>query len=153
MRINSAALSELSVVKNICEATISAIYPKYYPAGAVHYFLELHSENNILKDIGEGCVYLYKDALEIPVGTVTVKGNEVCRLFVLPAYQGKGYGSQLLDFAENIILRHYSNVAVAASFPAKCIYLKRGYADTDFKRIQTYNGDFLCHDVMKKHTV
>lgn len=64
MRINSAALSELSVVKNICEATISAIYPKYYPAGAVRYFLELHSENNILKDIGEGCVYLYKDALK-----------------------------------------------------------------------------------------
>lgn len=90
MRINSAALSELSVVKNICEATISAIYPKYYPAGAVRYFLELHSENNILKDIGEDCVYLYKDALEIPVGTVTVKGNEVCRLFVLPAYQVKG---------------------------------------------------------------
>lgn len=90
MRVNSAALSELSVVKNICEATISAIYPKYYPAGAVRYFLELHSENNILKDIGEGCVYLYKDALEIPVDTVTVKGNEVCRLFVLPAYQVKG---------------------------------------------------------------
>lgn len=88
MRINSAALSELSVVKNICEATISAIYPKYYPAGAVRYFLELHSENNILKDIGEGCVYLYKDALEIPVGTVTVKGNEVCRLFVFACVSG-----------------------------------------------------------------
>lgn len=96
---------------------------------------------------------MYKDALEIPVGTVTVKGNEVCRLFVLPAYQGKGYGSQLLDFAENIILRHYSNVVVVASFPAKCIYLKQGYVDTDFKRIQTYNGDFLCYDVMEKHTV
>lgn len=50
-------------------------------------------------------------------------------------------------------MRHYSNVVAAASFPAKCIYLKREYADTDFKRIQTYNSDFLCYDVMEKHTV
>ena len=30
---------------------------------------------------------------------LTIKENEICRLFVLPEYQGKGYGRLLLDHA------------------------------------------------------
>lgn len=44
---------------------------------------------------------------------------EICRLFVLPAYQGVGYGREMLDFAEKIISAWYSKVVLDASLPAK----------------------------------
>lgn len=38
--------------------TIRAIYPRYYPAGAVDFFLKHHSLANIENDIDRDCVYL-----------------------------------------------------------------------------------------------
>ncbi len=29
------------------------------------------------------------------IGTGSIRKNEICRLFILPEYQGKGYGSRL----------------------------------------------------------
>ena len=74
----------------------------------------------------------------------------VYRLFVLSGYQGKGYGRALLDFAEEEILARESSVRIEASFPARGIYLKRGYREIEFHSIGTENGDFLCYDVMEK---
>lgn len=74
----------------------------------------------------------------------------VYRLFALPGYQGKGYGRALLDFAEEEILARESSVRIDASFPARGIYLKRGYREIEFHSIGTENGDFLCYDVMEK---
>ena len=36
-----------------------------------------------------------------------------------------------------------------SSLPAKQIYLKRGYKETEYNLIKTENGDFLCYDVMR----
>ena len=91
MDIRKATLSDLSIIKRISEVTISEIYPHYYPKGAVDFFLEHHSKGNILDDIKKGIVYLCFDASQNAVGTVTIKNNEICRLFVLPFYQNKGF--------------------------------------------------------------
>ena len=37
-----------------------------------------------------------------------------------------------------------------ASFAAKAIYLRRGYTETGYDCIACGNGDFLCHDTMRK---
>lgn len=150
MSIRQAVSTDLETVKNISEATISEIYPHYYPPGAVEFFLEHHNETNILSDIGQNMVFLCLDAKEHIVGTVTIKNNEICRLFVLPQYQGNGYGKEMLGYAEKIVSREYTEIMLAASLPAKGLYLKRGYKDRDFHVIAAGNGDFLCYDVMKK---
>lgn len=90
-----------------------------------------------------------------------ISGDSYCekrgfgnRLFILPDYQHKGYGKALLDFAEKKILEVYECVQIDASFPAKRIYLKRGYKEIEYNIIKTDNGDCLCYDVMrleKKH--
>ena len=85
---------------------------------------------------------------EMYVGTVTVSRNGINRLFVLPEYQHRGYGRTLLDFAERKILTQYDTIRIDASFPAKQIYLKRGYRETEYHVIRTENGDCLCYDVM-----
>ena len=44
----------------------------------------------ILSDIEMNRVFLYFDAAQNAIGTVTIKKNEICRLFVLPSRQGMG---------------------------------------------------------------
>lgn len=150
MRISQAELNEFSFVKEITQTTIKEVYPKYYPAGAVDYFLQHHTDERIIEDIKAGKVYILQLDNDEYVGTVTVDGNEIKRLFVLPDYQHKGHGRALMDHAEIVIAQNYHEIILDASLPAKNIYRKRGYVETDYHTIIADNGDFLCYDEMRK---
>ena len=150
MSIKQAYKEDLQVVKYITIETINQIYPHYYPKGAVEFFVEHHNDTNIINDIEAGKVFLCVNEEGQPVGTVSIKGNDICRLFVLPEYQGQGYGRMLLDFAENEIIKKYEEIMIDASLPAKRIYLKRGYREKESHIINANYGDFLCYDVMVK---
>lgn len=150
MSIIKASGSDLEIVKNITVQTIKSIYPHYYPCGAVDFFLSHHNDKNIENDIENGNVYLCYNNDNEAVGTVTIKENEICRLFVLPDHQGNGYGRELLTFTEKKIFENHSTIILDASLPAKAIYLKRGYISMEFHTIKTENGDYLCYDVMIK---
>lgn len=150
MSIALAIEADLTVVKEITYKTIIEIYPHYYSNGAVAFFLDHHNEKNIESDISGQSVFLCYDLNHNPVGTVTIKKNEICRLFVLPKYQGNGYGTELLEYAENVITKNYDEIILAASLSAKSIYLKKGYKDIEFHTIKTQNNDYLCYDIMKK---
>lgn len=150
MRISQAELNEFSFVKEITHTTIKAIYPKYYPGGAVDFFLQHHTDEKIIDDIKAGKVYILQLDNDEYVGTVTVDGNEIKRLFVLPEYQHKGHGRALMDHAEIVIAQDYHEIVLDASLPAKSIYRKRGYVETDYHIIIADNGDYLCYDEMKK---
>lgn len=136
-------------VTEIVEKTIKAIYPHYYPSGAVQFFLDLHSEQNIGKAMEKEEIY-FAVLQEKIVGTGSIRGNEICRLFILPEYQGKGYGSRMMDLLEDRVLRQYQTVHIDASFPAESMYLKRGYSIVSYEKIETEGGDFLCYHTMEK---
>ena len=72
MGIRQAVLDDLNIVRHISEVTISEIYPHYYPKGAVDFFLEHHSEENILRDIKRNQVFLCFDYAQDAVGTITI---------------------------------------------------------------------------------
>ena len=150
MSIVKANITDLITVRTITRDTINAIYPHYYPVGAVDYFLCHHNDERIIRDIESGRVYLYLNDEGIATGTVTISENEICRLFVSEQYQGKGYGGALIDFAEKAIAEKHEQIILDASLPAKAIYLKRGYITTEYHVIKTENGDRLCYDEMTK---
>lgn len=147
--IELAKKDNLDRIKYICDTTINAIYPLYYPKGAVDFFINHHSKNNILKDIENNRVYVIKDNNEI-IGTVTIKDNEINRLFVLHTYHKKGFGKRLIVFAEDYIFKRYDFIKLDASLPSKTLYLKIGYKEIEYNKIETDNGDYLCFDVMEK---
>ncbi|MBO4426761.1 MAG: GNAT family N-acetyltransferase [Clostridiales bacterium] len=149
MRLVKANISDLDDIRWITQTTIMAVYPKYYPAGAVEFFSKHHSDEKIKADIEAGYVYILEDEGK-GVGTVTVSGNHINRLFVLPECQHKGYGRYMMDFAEEKIAKEHKTIELDASFPAKRIYLKRGYKEIEYNTIETDNGDKLCYDVMVK---
>lgn len=148
MDIITAAPSDLETVFDIAQSTIRAIYPHYYPAGAVDFFLAHHSRENISADIEAGRVSLAVSDGKA-VGTVTVADDSINRLFVLPDEQGKGFGGELLRFAEAEVAKSYGTARLDSSLPAKQIYLKKGYMVIDSRMIEA-NGDFLCYDIMIK---
>ena len=150
MNIRIANEFDFEYVKRITQTTIKTVYPKYYPAGAVQFFCDHHSDEKILEDIKANRVYLIENE-ENEVGTVTICGNEINRLFVLTKYQHMGYGRALMDFAEKMISKETDTVVLDASLPAKKIYLLRGYKETAYNIIKTDNGDYLCFDVMERH--
>ena len=149
-RIRPAATEDFETVRTITRETIEAVYPHYYPAGAVAFFLHHHSDDAIRRDIAGNCVYLYISGDGQAVGTVTVRENDIGRLFVLPAYQGRGYGGALMEFAEQLIAQRYAEAVLDASFAAKALYLRHGWQETGYHMIACENGDYLCHDTMKK---
>lgn len=150
MSIVLAGNQDLETIKSITIHTIKSVYPLYYPKGAVDFFISHHHDEAISKDIQSGFVYIKLNPEKYAVGTVTIRENEICRLFVLPQYQKQGFGRELLAFAENKIARQYETGILDASLPAKPIYLKRGYVVTQSHSIQTQSGDFLCYDVMRR---
>lgn len=147
--IRKADVKENDAVTELVRKTIEAVYPKYYPAGAVDFFLAHHKTEKILADIEAGKVYVLEEGGVI-VGTVTIDGNDIARLFVKPSEQGKGHGGQLLDFAENMIFGYSETVRLDSSLPAKSMYIKRGYREKEYCKILTNNGDYLCYDVMER---
>ena len=147
--IYKAKEEELNIVKSICDNTINAIYPKYYPKGAVDAFIKYHSIDKIKEDITNGNVYVYKiDG--IILGTISFKDNHIYRLFVEPKNQKKGIGKQLIIYAEWMIFKKYDSIELDASLPSKSMYLKNGYKEIEYNKMETDNGDYLCYDVMRK---
>lgn len=150
MTIQKAIFTDTQTVYSLTAATISEVYPHYYPSGAVKIFLDYHNEEVIAEDIADGRVFLCRDSDGNAVGTVTLCGNEIQRLYVLPEYQGRGFGGALLEFAEQKLFKTFDEVIVEASLPAKSLYKKRGYSETEYLYMRAENGDFLCWDKMIK---
>ena len=147
--IRLAEMKDLENVLQITRDTISEIYSHYYAEGVVVFFLKHHSRDHVLSDIEKGLVWLL-EADDCLVGTVTVKEDAINRLFVLPEYQFRGYGSQLMDFAEAKIAEKFNYIHIDSSLAAKEMYLKRGYREKKTCRIQADNGDILIYDEMEK---
>ena len=103
-KITKAEIDEIPLIEEIVSATIKEIYPKYYPEEVVTFFLELHNTESIKKDVLAKKTYVIQRK-NILVGTATVDENHICRLFVLPEYQGQGIGKHLI----NMVKEHYSD--------------------------------------------
>ena len=147
--ITKAETDEIPLIEEIVSATIKEIYPKYYPEEVVTFFLELHNTESIKKDVLAKKTYVIQRE-NILVGTATVDENHLCRLFVLPEYQGQGLGTMLLDYLEDMIIREYGVVLLDASLPSGEFYRKRRYRQVEHREQPVTNGKILSYEVMCK---
>ena len=126
--------------------------PLYYPSGVVQFFLDHHTPDRILPDIRAGHVYLFEADSAI-VGTGTIRENEIARVFVLPEYQGRGYGSLIMQQLEELIFRTHGTAKLDSSLPAFGMYLKRGYKPRAWRTMVTPGGQVLCYHEMEKENL
>lgn len=116
----------------------------------MQFFLDLHNGQSIGEALAREDIYLAVVQGEV-VGTGAIRGNEICRLFILPRYQAKGYGSRLMDLLEDMVFRECQTVHIDASLPAERMYLNRGYRIKTYEKIETGGGDYLCYHTMEKN--
>lgn len=149
MKYILAQKNDVKLVFDIVQKTIKSMYPKYYPQEVVKFFCELHNLENIEKDIDSGSVGLLKDG-ENFVGTGCHKENHITRVYVLPEFQGKGYGTYIMNCLEEEISKMHKRVYLDASLPASHLYEKRGYVTIEHRKCEVDNGAILVYEVMEK---
>lgn len=152
MKYIKASVADAEQIYNLVQETIRRVYPKYYPGEVVDFFCEFHSKENIAGDIENGCVVILRDedGQGHLLGTGSYKENHITRVYVAPAYQGKGYGSYIMQRLEEEIGEKYDVVCLDASLPACQMYEKRGYRTVKHEKWPVENGVVLVYEIMEK---
>lgn len=149
MEYIKATDENIDCVFNIVQNTVKTIYPKYYPGEVVDFFCEHHNRENIARDIELGNVGILVVNDQI-VGTGSHDGNHITRVYVLPEFQGKGYGSFIMQCLEDEIAAKHSTVMLDASLPASHLYERRGYHTIKHEKWTVENDVVLVYEVMEK---
>ena len=149
MEYKLANPKDTEYIYKIVQDTIKEIYPKYYLTEIVDMFCDFHNKENIYKDIENETVYILLENEKI-IGTGTIKENHITRVYVLPDYQGNGYGTYIMEQLENEIKKKYSKAQIDASLPACKIYYSRGYRTIDHGVWECTNGVIQIYEIMEK---
>ncbi len=145
-------MQDTEKVYKLVQETIKSVYPKYYLQEIVDMFCEFHSRENIMKDIMDGNVYVLLDDGEL-IGTGTKKENHITRVYVLPKFQKKGYGTFIMNRLEELIGKNYDYADIDASLPACRLYAHLGYQTVDHGIWECKNNVIQVYEIMKKQLV
>ena len=149
MEYLKAKKEDLGQIYQLVQDTIQTVYPQYYPHEIVAFFSSLHSKEKIAADIESGCVRaLFLD--NCLIGTGTFSENHITRLFVLPGFQKKGYGSYIMQCLEEEISAKHNLVILDASLCATCFYEHKGYKTVSHNELSTASGFSLVYGIMEK---
>ena len=145
MTYELATIEDLQTVYKVVQDTIKTIYPKYYPAEVVDFFCEHHSRDAILNDIKNGYVSVLKIDGNI-VATGCFVDNHITRVYVLPEYQKKGYGTFIMKNIEAQVSEKYDKAYLDASLPAATLYEKLGFSTIKHECHPVENGVILAYE-------
>ena len=142
--------ADLAALKTLVHQTIALCYPGHYGAEAVRFFLDYHSEEAILRDTEKGRTIVLDKAGRI-LGTGTIVGAEIKRVFVNPAFQKQGWGRRIVQHLEEAAaLGGVQTVKLDASLPSKAFYDRLGYATVEPAFLPVENGRRLNFFRMQK---
>lgn len=150
MKYRKAILEELEYIYEVVQNTIAEVYPRYYLKEIVDMFSEFHNKDNIAKDIIQGELYLLALDDNTIIGTGTANKNHITRVYVLPKYQGKGYGTYIMHQLESVIAKKYNKAEIDASLPACGLYAKLGYKTVDHGIWNCANDVIQVYEIMEK---
>ena len=146
--------TDLFSVKSLVHRTIAICYPGHYCMEAVRFFANYHSNEAILRDALDGCTLVLDKAGRI-LATGTLVGDEIKRVFVEPAMQGRGLGRLIMErLEEKAISLGVGTIRLDASLPAKPFYDGLGYVVIETASLRVENGQrldyFRMHKPMEK---
>ncbi len=142
--------SDLAALKSLVQTTIDACYPQVYPKEAVQYFKNSHSNEKILKNAKEGYTILLLKDTRI-VGTGTIVGEDIKRVFVDPSFQRRGFGKLIMrKLEERAVSTGIDVVKLDASLPSKVFYDGLGYVTLEKAFRDVGNNEKLDFYKMEK---
>ena len=149
MSILKAKEEYVDDIYEITQSVIRESYAHYYPASVVEFIAGFHHKDRIRDDLKNGEILIFESEDGTPLATGTARGEEISRLFVLPAAQGQGIGTALMNELEKTVFKNHPKIQLDASLSAKRMYSKRGYKEISYEVQPIGNGDFVCYSVME----
>ena len=142
--------SDVRRVLALVRKAIDVSYSPVYPQEAIDYFKEHHSQESILKDAEEGYTIVLEVDGEI-VGTGTIVGCHIKRVFVKLAFQKRGLGKIIMrNLEEEATSRGVERIELDASLPSKQFYDSLGYATVEETFLLVANDKRLDYYRMEK---
>ncbi len=119
--------SDLVPVRRLIHQTIDVCYSGVYPARAVQFFKEFHSEENILERHRKGQILVVEQDGNV-IATGAIVGSDIFGVFVHPEFQHRGHGSALMRELENRAKASGCTEAeLSVSLPSRRFYESLGY--------------------------
>jgi N-acetylglutamate synthase-like GNAT family acetyltransferase len=141
---------DLPAVKRLIDRTIDISYAVAYPAEALAFFKDYHSTDHILSSAASDCIVVVELGGKI-VGTGTLTGTTIGRVFVDPLHQGKGWGKLIMhSLEEKALAAGVRTVDLSASLVAKPFYDALGYITQSEDSIPLENEQELRYYTMTK---
>ena len=148
--IREFTLSDLDTVRALIQNTIDLCYSGIYPKEAVCFFKNWHCNENVIRDAKEGYTIVLERNSRI-IGTGTIVGDEIKRVFVQPAFQKNGFGKVVMQKLEKKALSvGIGVVKLDASLPSKKFYDSLGYKTIEETFLEVENGKRLDYYKMQK---
>jgi GNAT superfamily N-acetyltransferase len=142
--------SDLPAIKAFVDQTIDVCYVGVYPREAVQFFKDWHSNDRILADAEEEYTVVLEQDGQV-IGTGTVVGNEIKRVFVGPVFQKRGLGRLIMRaLEEHAISTGIDVVKLDASLPSKKFYDSLGYVILEETFLEVENNKRLDYYRMEK---
>lgn len=142
--------SDLPTIKALVDQTIDVCYVGVYPREAVQFFKDWHSNDRILADAEKGYTVVLEQDGQV-IGTGTVVGNEIKRVFVGPAFQKRGLGRLIMQVLEDhAVSAGIGVVKLDASLPSKKFYDSLGCVMLEETFLEVENNKRLDYYRMEK---
>jgi len=150
IQIREFKREDLRFVKHLINETIDISYAGVYPEEANELFKEHHSEENILNDAETGYTIIIEfDGMII--GTGTLVGTNVRRVFIDPPYQYRGVGKSIIHELEEYALRQdITDLELYATPVSKQFWSSRGFILQEEVQIPLENNQKLSYYKMIK---
>ena len=91
IRLRTMKTTDLAAVYALVQNTIAVSYAGVYPPEAIEFFKNHHSRENILNDLARGYIVVAESG-GLLLGTGTIIGTSIRRVFINPEYQHHGIG-------------------------------------------------------------
>lgn len=119
--------SDLLPVYQLVQNAIDISYKSTYPAEAIEFFKNWHSKERILDDVTAGYIIIAEN-VEI-LGTGTLFGTNIRRVYVNPSHQYNGLGKQIVKALEiQASIEKATILDLEASLGSKQFWESLGYA-------------------------
>jgi GNAT superfamily N-acetyltransferase len=130
--------------------TIKISYFGYYPEEAINHFIEYSNTKDILEDVQKNYVIIIKEGDKI-IATGTLIYTHIKRVFVSPAYQGKGLGKLVMNELETKArMNNLKLVELHSSLFAKIFYDNLNYKMFKMGKVKVENDELLYYQRMAK---
>lgn len=153
-KLRQADAADAEAIYRLVQRTIRTCYVTCYTEPVLEAFCRYHSLESIATDIAEGKVFVLETVGTI-IGTATLDGSYIGRVYVAPEEQGKGYGSRLMEELEARVALKSPTATLDSSIPGRALYLHRGYVVTreetwEIEAWEDLPADQLTYEIMEK---